>query len=203
VIEQIPLIHLNAYATTLEGVDNATIAEQILTGSTPVDPDHTKWHSHDRVHSYYEDTLPPRTPEIADLETRIVDTIQQIRGGTAYEITELWSIITGDRESIAAHNHRLNTHIDPLEYFAFAYYPQAPTGSADLVFHVGYCHAVEQAVSVPVETGKLIIFNAFVLHFTEKQFADGIRVNLSGNLAPVSPNIEPSVDWSPYWRRKQ
>jgi len=199
--ETVPLIALDAYVTTLDDVDNATITKQILTDGVPVDPGNQAWNDAGRIHTYYEDTLPPRTPEIADLESQIVQVMSEIRGGTDYVITELWSIITEPGSSIVAHNHRMNTHLDPLEYFAFAYYPCAPEGSAELTFHVGYCHTVEQAISIPVATGKLIIFPAFVLHFTDKQIPDGFRVNLSGNLAPVIPNTRPSNDWSPYWRR--
>jgi len=197
---EIPLIDLRAYRKVLTGVDNAAIAEQILTEGRPVDPNDTAWRDSGGAHTYYEDVLPPRTPEIDTLERAIESAVTDMFD-RAYRITELWSIQTRPEQSIVAHNHRLNTHVNPLEYYSFAYYPLAPEGSADLTFHVGYCHTIEACISVPVEPGALIVFNSFVWHFTERQTSTEDRLNVSGNLAPIDPDQSPNANWAPYWRR--
>jgi hypothetical protein len=197
---EIPLIDLRAYKTILTGIDNDTIAEQIMSAGRPVDPNDTAWEQSGGRHTYYEDVLPPRTPEIDTLEhaieAAVTDTFDR-----KYRITELWSIRTRPNQSIVPHNHRMNIHMNPLEYYSFAYYPLAPEGSADLTFHVGYCHTIETCISVPVEPGALIVFNSFVWHFTERQTSTEDRMNLSGNLAPVDPDQSPTANWEPYWRR--
>ena len=197
---EIPLIDLRAYRTILTDVDNQTIADQILADGKPVDPDDTAWQASGGTHTYYEDVLPPRTPEIAALEAAITDAATEMLH-KPYRITELWSILTRPDQSIVAHNHRLNSHLHPLEFYSFAYYPLAPEGSADLTFHVGYCHTIETCISVPVEPGALIVFNSFVWHFTERQTSSQDRLNVSGNLAPVHPDQSLTANWEPYWRR--
>lgn len=192
-----PLIELHAYTRILTDIDNEKLTQQILNDATPVDPNLDLHYNQNPHHTYYEDVLLPATPELAQLEEAIKHTIYNITG-KPYNITELWSITTEPGQSIVAHNHKLNTHLHPQEYYSFAYYPYAPEGSADLQFQINYCNTIEQYVNITAETGKLVIFNAYLTHLTQRQHSNAKRVNISGNLAPQHPNTEPTNDWTPY-----
>jgi hypothetical protein len=191
-----PLISLNVYSCFLDGVDNEKIAHQILTSSKPVDEDLSLSEKHKFTHTYYEDVLPPVTPEIKILESQITKSVSQLFSRD-YAITELWSIILEPNQSVTAHSHKNNLHIDPNEYFSFCYYPSAPKGSCGLTFYAGWCNTMDTTLTVPAETGKLLVFNSYILHFTQRQ-NKGLRVNVSGNLAPVQPASTSNADWSPY-----
>jgi hypothetical protein len=199
-ITQHPLIQLNAYTRTLTGINNEKITQQILNDSTPVDPNLQLHNHHNPHHTYYEDVLPPRTPEITQLENEIKTTIETITN-QQYKITELWSITTHPGQSIITHNHKLNTHLHPEEYYSFAYYPYAPKGSNPLQFQINHSNTIDQIVSIPVETGKLIIFNSYINHHTQRQHNNDIRINISGNLSPQTPRTTPNNDWTPYHTR--
>jgi len=195
IFAEIPLIELRAYQTTLTGIDNDVITEQILSAGRPIDPTRTAVANNPA----YEDTEPPDTPEIRHMISEIHDAID-VGYGRLHDLTEFWATILMPGQTTVAHSHRKPEMTNPLDHLAFAYYTHAPEGSVPLTFHVGYCHLIENTIEVPVQTGQLIVFNAFVLHFTDRHLGDFPRVNVSGNLTAVDA-ADTSVAWKPDYRR--
>lgn len=194
----LPIVDLDAYSVNLNegyGVKNDVIVSQILEYESPVDPDASMLDAHS--HTYYEDWRLPGTDEINHLRDTIVNVMSEI-AGRPYIITDSWSIILEPGQSIAAHSHYVHGAIDPNEYFAFAYYPFAPEGSVPLQILGTHSNVISRTISAPVSTGTLLIFNSYLLHWTNRQIVDSIRVNVSGNLAPVDPTTVSNGDWSKY-----
>jgi hypothetical protein len=194
----LPIVSLDAYAVDLNegyGVKNDVIVSQILEYGALVDPEAAMLHDHS--HTYYEDWRLPDTDEVNHLKATVTDVMSEI-AGRPYTITESWSIVLEPGQSVAAHSHYVHGAINPNEYFAFAYYPFAPEGSVPLQILGTHSNVISSTISAPVSTGTLLIFNSYLLHWTNRQIVDSIRVNVSGNLAPVNPTTVSNDDWSKY-----
>jgi len=193
-----PIVSLNGYVADLSsgyGIKNDVIVSQIIDYDQVVDP--TGKMSLENNHTYYEDNLLPDTEEIEHLKSVIVEIMSDITGRD-YLITESWSIILESGQSISAHSHNVHAAVDLNEYFAFAYYPFAPAGSCSLQFLSTHSNTISTTVSAGIKTGTLLIFNSYLLHWTNRQMGGSDRVSVSGNLAPVSPTTVPMDDWSKY-----
>lgn len=114
------------------------------------------------------------------------------------KITEIWSLTLNKGESVSAHSHRSNTHMDPSEYYSIAYYPSAPVDCSKLIFDVSWCNTIENLVHITPQTGMLVLFNSYIKHFTDRHPLDISRVVVSANLCPEEPNKTPVPDWSAY-----
>ena len=190
-----PIVELSAYSLNFNDIPNDVICAQIIEHDDYVDPNMDMLL--DNNHTYYEDMRLPNTKEISSLKLKIAEAMSEI-AGREYVVTEAWSIILEPGQSISAHSHCVHGAIDPNDYFAFAYYPFAPPGSSDLQFLSTHSNVISTTVSAPVSTGTLLIFNSYLIHWTHRQHGNSIRVNVSGNLAPVTPNTRPADDWSKY-----
>jgi hypothetical protein len=110
-----------------------------------------------------------------------------------------WMISMNKQSSpVPQHSHKTNKQLDPTEYYSFAYYPRAEQGAAPLNFVANYCNTMTSRISVPAETGKLLVFNAYLEHYTDVNQSDTDRICISGNYWPVEPNTELRSDWGTY-----
>lgn len=199
-VEEVNLINLNAYTVKLDGVDNVTIASQMYEHAGFIEPESPEYGWQSRGFVQYEDLVVPITKKITELENKIKESIFQISQKECV-IDDIWGVILTKDQSVIAHNHSSNLHPHPQEYFSFAYYPDAPEGSAELIFSVGYCDKMSHVVPVYPETGLLVIFNSYINHMTARHKLDTRRLVISGNTSPVNPSVQPNADWSVYHTR--
>lgn len=199
-VKVVNLITLNAYTAVLSNVDNAVVARQMYEHATTAVPNESDagWISKGFVQ--YDDLIVPVTKEITQLENEIKSVVRNISNKECV-IDDIWGVVLKKDQSVIAHDHRSNFHPHPQEYFSFAYYPDAPEGSAELIFHVSYCDAMNHVISVPPQAGLLVVFNSYVSHMTARHKLEEPRLVISGNTSPVSPNLEPNADWSIYQNR--
>lgn len=99
---------------------------------------------------------------------------------------------------VPQHSHKTNKQLNPSEYFSFAYYARADEGAAPLNFVANYCNTMTSRISVPAETGKLLIFNSYIEHYTDLNKSDSDRVCISGNYWPVNPDTSLRSDWNQF-----
>jgi len=199
-INQVGLINLNAYTTVFDDVDNAAIASEMYEHAGLIEQETPDYGWISRGFVQHEDLVVPVTKNISKLEEKIKETISIISNKPCV-IDDIWGVALTKDQSVIAHNHKSNLHPHPHEYFSFAYYPDAPEGSAELIFHVGYCDTMSHAVPVYPTTGLLVVFNSYVNHMTARHKLDTRRLVISGNTSPVEPNLEPNADWSVYHER--
>jgi len=110
-----------------------------------------------------------------------------------------WMMAMNKQSSpVPQHSHKTNKQLDPTEYYSFAYYPRAEDGATPLNFVANYCNTMTSRISIPAETGKLLVFNAYVEHYTDVNRSDSDRVCISGNYWPAQPNTELRSDWGTY-----
>jgi|LauGreDrversion4_2_1035121.scaffolds.fasta_scaffold10543_3 hypothetical protein len=202
--EIINLYKLDIYKTYLKDIDNAKLIEEITQHSissnlsnvpkngvaNPKNPNPT--------HTFYEDQLYPfGQPEAMKLLQEITKQVNFFANSDMV-IDSVWSIALEQNESVLFHSHKVNTQLYPEEYYSVSYYVSAPEDSADLIFETTHCNTIERATSVKTETGMLLIFNSFIPHMTNRQYAKEKRIVVSANYSPRHPNQKPSADWSEY-----
>lgn len=99
---------------------------------------------------------------------------------------------------IPQHSHKTNKQLNPAEYYSFAYYARAEHGAAPLNFVANYCNGMTNRISIPAETGKLLIFNSYLEHYTDLNHSERDRVCISGNYWPAKPDENLRSDWNQF-----
>jgi hypothetical protein len=198
VFESKKLINLEVFTTTIGSVDNEKILDELNRHGSSVDKKYIDSYLDGNNHTYYEDKkFPKSSPECLRLRDEIESTVSGFLG-KKMKITEIWSVTLNKGESVSAHSHRSNAHMDPSEYYSIAYYPSAPVDCSKLIFDVSWCNAIENLVRITPITGILVLFNSYIKHFTDRHQIDASRVVVSANLCPEEPNKTPMPDWSGY-----
>jgi hypothetical protein len=193
------IIAVNYYTTQLDNINNDIITKQIHEHGTP--PNTTQvGEDGEKSHSYHEDTVLPRSKEIAQLEKSITDSVNSITGKNN-KIDAIWALTLQKNQSVMAHTHKSNQHINHDEYWSIAYYPEAPEGSADLIFHATHSNTIDLSHRVTPRPGLLVIFPSYILHYTDRHMCEEPRTVISANLHPLQPDITHNADWSPYRNR--
>lgn len=199
-INQIPVICQNVYTTICNGINNKQIISDLDNYGIPINqnsPEHG-WISSGFIQ--YEDIIVPVTPEITKLEELILNSMVDITG-KKYEIHDMWAVNLIKNQSVIAHSHHSNLHAHPSEFYSIVYYPDAPQGSAELIFLLEWCGVMQKTFAITPESGMLVIFNSYMTHMTARHKIDDRRLVISINLGPVNPNRTPNADWSAYWGR--
>jgi len=199
-LNQIPVISQNVYTAVLPDINNSQIISDLDNygiGINQNSPEHG-WISRGFVQ--YEDIIVPITPEITKLERIILGAMKSMTGKN-YLIHDMWAVNLAYNQSVIAHSHHSNLHAHPAEFYSIAYYPDAPDGSAELIFLAEWCGVMQRTCAVKPETGMLVIFNSYMTHMTARHKLQQRRLVLSMNLGPETPNMEPNADWSAYWER--
>jgi len=196
-----PLISLDVYETFVHDVNNSKLLADVRRHGHLVGMDCEANGVVSRGFIQYEDIVVPITNETAKLERSVLSVIQQITGGRKYKIQDTWAVDLEFNQSVIPHTHKSNLHLHPLEYYSFCYYPEVPENSAQLTFYANYCDQMTNMVTIQPEVGKLVIFNAFVMHFTSRHKGSTNRMVISGNLSPVNPTSYENADWDAYHDR--
>ena len=192
-MKAIPLINLNAYVLALDGIDNSVLSSIVLSGKEPDTGEFMVEHNH----TYFEDTVLPKCPEVTSLCRVIENSVSGVLGAE-YVIEAIWGLVLNQGQSVMMHSHKSNAHLHPSDFYSIAYYPCVPEGSAELIFSLTHCNTVEQAIAIKPEEGMLVIFNSYIPHMTSRHMAEEPRIVISANLFPVSPNNRVVPDWTPY-----
>jgi hypothetical protein len=202
--EIINLYTLDIYKTYLNNIDNAKVLKEIQDYGKSSNPLNNPENGIANVknptptHTFYEDQLYPfGQPECMKLLGEITKQVNFFTNSDMV-IDSVWSIALEQNESVLFHSHKVNTQLYPEEYYSVSYYVSAPEDSADLIFETTHCNTIERATSVKTETGMLLIFNSFIPHMTNRQYAKEKRVVVSANYSPRHPNQKLSADWSEY-----
>ena len=198
--EEIPLIKLSLYSTTITSVDNSIIYKDIIefqqNNKESIKQKNSKLEG--VYFASYEDSLFPKdSVECTKLAAAIKDSVCSILG-VDMTMESIWALILKKNESVCVHSHKSNTHMFPKDYFSIAYYVKTPPGSARLFFETSYCNTIESVFPIYPKDGTLLIFNSFIKHFTERHQVDEERVVVSANFCPTQPNITPIPNWSSY-----
>jgi hypothetical protein len=196
-VENINLLSIDVKKTKILGIDNLKLIDEIRSSDGVIEEHFFR----NKNHTYYEDQRYPfGKPESEKLINVLTEKVSQLTGREMI-LSEIWTLTLKDGQSVAAHSHKSNTYLNQKDYFSIAYYPSAPTGSAELIFMVDACNTLEQSISITPETGDLVMFNSYLMHMTNRhqnQFEE--RVVISANFWPKNPDETPSQDWSAYSR---
>lgn len=196
-IEKINLISIDVLKTTIIGIDNEKLLQEIAETNGALDDSFID----DKHHTYYEDKKYPFG--MIESEKLIDKLTEQVSVALKKEmlLQDIWTLTLEFGQSVSAHSHKSNTHLRPEEYYSIAYYPSAPDGSADLIFLVNAANTIESSTEIKPETGDLVIFNSYLTHMTNRhRNKDHSRVVISANFVPKNPDMTPTQDWSAYSR---
>lgn len=192
--EKINLITLDVFTTDITNIDNDLVAREIkeYSGSIPYIKDPNP------AHTFYEDRhYPFSMPECSRLIEELKLSVNSILGKDM-ELDSIWTLTLERGQSVAGHTHRVNTHLHPNDYFSISYYVNAPDGSADLIFLTNHCNMIESSYAVPAKTGKLVLFNSYIHHMTNRHYGEEDRIVVSANFKPKNENFTVVPDWSEY-----
>jgi|LakMenEpi03Aug12_release.lakeMendotaPanAssembly.Ray.scaffolds.fasta_scaffold33258_6 hypothetical protein len=199
-IDSVSIVSQIVHVAQLNDIDHNQVASDIELYAVGIEQESPEYGWISRGFVQHEDLVMPVTPEITKLEFAILQTVKQMTNRD-YKIDDMWAVKLVKNQSVIAHSHHSNSHVHPEEFYSVAYYPQAPEGSAELIFSANWCGVMQTNVPVKAEKGKLVIFNSYLTHMTARHSIDEPRLVVSMNLAPVIPNVDPNADWSVYWNR--
>jgi hypothetical protein len=142
--------------------------------------------------------FPEAGEQTKKLKTEIDSNISSILGKEAF-CRGCWMMAMNKQSTpIPQHSHKTNKQLNPAEYYSFAYYARADDGAAPLNFVANYCNGMTSRISIPAETGKLLIFNSYLEHYTDLNYSERDRVCISGNYWPAEPDKSLRSDWNQF-----
>ena len=145
--------------------------------------------------------FPSAGPESEKLKEEIGKRVDAV-AGKPMVCREIWMYTMSKFMTMPQHNHKTNYQLHPEEYYSIAYYAYAPPDGANLHFVANYANTMESRICVAAETGKLIIFNSFLDHYTDRHLSEEKRMCISGNYKPETPDKTMVPDWSTYIKPK-
>lgn len=186
------------HTVTIDSIDNKKLLEEIYQTSNNIHIDLMGSFGGSTNHTYFEDsTFPWGKPESVKLLAEIEKVVSFV-SGKDMKVSEAWTLTLGYGQSVMAHSHRSNNHMNPDEYYSVAYYVNAPEDSAKLVFEVGHSNISECISVFDTTPGMLIVFKSYLKHMTTRHMSNEARVVVSANLCPASPSTEVIPDLSGY-----
>jgi hypothetical protein len=192
------VVKIQVFTSKLTSIDNRALLDEINHTDNLIPDDLVTGFGTKTTHTWFEDGLYPwEMPEANRLLDAMLNVVNFV-SNKEMQTEEAWTITLEKGQSVVSHSHRANWHMYPNDFFSAAYYVNAPTGSAPLIFEAGYCDIAQNTYSITPETGMLVIFNSFMKHMTGRHAADEKRVVVSANFIPRIQNMEPSPDISPY-----
>jgi hypothetical protein len=193
-IVEIPLITQNIYESFIPDIDNIALVTELNTYYTNVTSKLKDIYDWDM-------SFPAAGPESEKLKDEISKRVDAV-AGKPMVCREIWMYTMSKLMTMPQHNHKTNYQLHPEEYYSIAYYAHAPEDGANLHFVAEYCNGMENRIVVPAVTGKLIIFNSFLDHYTDRHLSDENRMCISGNYKPETPDKTMVPDWSTYIKPK-
>jgi hypothetical protein len=191
------LVPVRAHESFIKGLDYPKIAQQILESRIPPDfPDAKEFVD---VQSGVDYVLPD-TIECTVLKEEIERRANDVLG--ELYLADIWCGILEKGQSTPYHRHSSNAHLYPEEYWSGVIYIDAVGPGCRLCLYADAMNAYNMVTKIEPETGKIVFFNSFVPHQTERHNEDRPRVCVSFNLYPKNPTTTIYPDMSPWARRK-
>lgn len=142
-----------------------------------------------------------RFPDAGEESSKLKDEIGKrvdAIAGKQMKCREFWMFTMRNNGSVPRHNHKTNYQLHPEEYYSVTYYPLVPDDGANLNFIGNFCNTMESLISVKPQIGKLVIFNSFIDHYTDKNMSDSERVCISANYKPLEADKSLVSDWTKF-----
>jgi len=192
------ILRIQVHTVILDSIDNEKLVNEINGTVNSIPIDFTEGFGSSTNHTYFEDsTFPWKMPESSKLLREIEKNVSTICDSNM-KVSEAWTLSLDFGQSVMAHSHRMNNHMNPSEYYSVAYYANAPAGSAKLLFEVGHSNISESIYSIEPEVGMLVVFNSYMKHMTTRHLSHEKRIAVSANLVPIKPSTEIIPDLSGY-----
>ena len=160
--------------TNLEDLDNRKISQLCM------DWQHKKI-TEDPNATGYEDSRIPDDPEIDKLRNKVMAVVQS-NIDDRYYLAEIWAHILVQIQSTMIHSHR--NHKDHANLFlSWVYYPLLPSKEfgGKLRFQMVSHMRMDNHEVVP-QVGHLVVFPAWLNHYTTPNTSEDVRISISGNL---------------------
>lgn len=151
----------------------------------------------DIKNSIYEDSNFPNTPACNILKHKMLTEVEKTLNKEMI-CERIWCIILEKGQNVNYHTHDSNMHLHPLDYWSISFYTQVPEGSSDFIFYLTFCNKIVSQVYIPAEVGKIMMFNSYLPHMTNRHDSEEARIVVSANFIPKYPNTKPSPDWKKY-----
>jgi len=189
------LVPIRAHESFIKGIDYSVIASQIL--ESRIHPDFPDAKEFVDVQSGVDYVL-PNTKECRGLRDMIEHRANEVLGDVV--LADIWCGILEKGQSTPYHRHSSNAHLFPSEYWSGVIYIDAVGPGCRLCLYGEAMNAYNMVTKIEPETGKIVFFNSFVPHQTERHNEDKPRVCVSFNLHPRIPNTTVYPDMSPWAR---
>lgn len=151
----------------------------------------------DIKNSIYEDSNFPNTPACNILKQKMLTEVEKTLDKEMV-CERIWCILLQKGQTVNYHTHDSNTHLYPLEYWSVSFYTKVPEGSSDFIFYLTFCNKIMHPVYIPAQVGKMMMFNSYLPHMTNRHNSEETRIVVSANFIPKYPSTKPTPDWKDY-----
>ena len=173
-----PLLLVGRYTTTLKGIDNKQINEDVLKRKDMKLDD-------DPGNTFAEDSFYPET-EACNKLLKEVDKVIQKEIHPLFSTYNQWAHILEPNESTMIHSHE-SPGLPP--HLSWVYYSKTDPKCGNIVWQTTI-HTKMVTWEVEPKVGTLIIFPNWMPHFTKKNISNQIRISISGNAKPKESDYE-------------
>ena len=173
-----PLLLVGRYTTTLQGIDNEQINEDVLRRKDMKLDD-------DPGNTFAEDSFYPET-EACNKLLKEVDKVIQKEIHPLFSTYNQWAHILQPNESTMIHSHD-SPGLPP--HLSWVYYSKTDPKCGNIVWQTTIHNKMMSMEEVP-KVGTLIIFPNWMPHFTKKNISDNIRISISGNAKPLEKDYD-------------
>ena len=173
-----PLLLVGRYTTTLKGIDNKQINEDVLKRKDMKLDD-------DPGNTIAEDSFYPET-EACNKLLKEVDKVIQKEIHPLFSTYNQWAHILEPNESTMIHSHE-SPGLPP--HLSWVYYSKTDPKCGNIVWQTTI-HTKMVTWEVEPKVGTLIIFPNWMPHFTKKNISNEIRISISGNAKPKESDYE-------------
>ena len=173
-----PILLVGRYTTTLKGIDNEQINEDVLKRKNMKLDD-------DPGNTFAEDSFYPET-EACNHLLKEVDKVIQKEIHPLFSTYNQWAHILEPNESTMIHSHE-SPGLPP--HLSWVYYSKTDPKCGNIVWQTTI-HTKMVTWEVEPKVGTLIIFPNWMPHFTKKNISNQIRISISGNAKPKESDYE-------------
>ena len=173
-----PILLVGRYTTTLKGIDNEQINQDVLLRKD-MKLDDTPGNT------FQEDSFYPETKACNHL-LKEVDKVIQKEIHPLFSTYNQWAHILQPNESTMIHSHE-SPGLPP--HLSWVYYSKTDPKCGNIVWQTTI-HTKMVTWEVEPKVGTLIIFPNWMPHFTKKNISNEIRISISGNAKPKESDYE-------------
>ena len=167
-----PLLLVGRYTTTLQGIDNEQINEDVLRRKDMKLDD-------DPGNTFAEDSFYPETEACNKLIEEVNKVIHR-EIHPLFNTYNQWAHILQPNESTMMHTHD-TPGLPP--HLSWVYYSKTDPKCGNIVWQTTI-HTKQVSMEEVPKVGTLIIFPNWMPHFTKKNISNDIRISISGNAKP-------------------